>query len=159
MPLRWHLFRIICVLHILSGLLISLTSMVEFLNRGGIWNLIYLLLGVLIIALGSFSVTILNRNYPDEPVEGRTKKVYNRLFLLSFLASLFLFALFFRNLQNMLDARKLLRINLSDLPWPFWSALLVSGLTLINHFLVLWGLFALRRALLYNFSQKKFEFE
>ena len=159
MPLRWHLFRVSAILHLLAGLLLSLVFLVEFLNYERFWNFIYLLVGVVIVFLGGFSLTTLRRHYPEEPIQGSVRKTYNRLFLLSVLMLIFLFSLFFENLRAIRGASLLLGRSWLELPWQFWSALLFSSFLLINHFLVLWGLFALRRELLINFAAKKFEFE
>jgi hypothetical protein len=127
-----------------------------FASWGG---LIGLVLFTSIMLLTILAVNLLNNNYPDDPVEGKQKKSFNRLFIVNFLFLTFLFGFIiaeFRSLNKLAGAAGK---YLSDLPFSIFLMLIVYSCILIFQLVILYGLYKLRLELYSNFLKRKFEFE
>lgn len=159
MPLRWKLFRILCIFQLIlvSFVLIRLmlTHFLPFRVITLLLGLVYLL-AFLLAALGG---TLINSNYPDTPVVGPQKRWFNRLFLLNFLMLSVHFGRVIadiRSLQRILD---LFDFAHASVPWRVWAELSLNPVMLIFQLLILFGLYKLRRELSANFAARSFEFE
>ena len=91
MPLRWKLFRAICIVQMIAAAINVLDILFNFFRYASWSGVVGLILFTAIMLLTILAVNLLNNNYPDDPVEGRQKKSFNRLFLINFLFLTFLF--------------------------------------------------------------------
>jgi hypothetical protein len=159
MSIGWKIFRIVCVLQMILAALILFSSLFDFFRYASFGDVFKLLLFLLIIMLSIFGVNTLNNNYPDTPVTGTQKKNFNRLFLLNFLFLAVLFGLLFAEYRQVSGIAKLFDQPVFSLPFSFYAMLLGYITSLIFQFVILYGLYELRRILYMNFRKKKFDFE
>jgi phosphoglycerol transferase MdoB-like AlkP superfamily enzyme len=141
------------------GAFIMLMTLLDFFRHASFGDIFKLILFLLITLISIFAVNILNNNYPDTPVTGGQKKTFNRLFLLNFLFLAILFGLIIAEFRTALAISKLLNISFFELPFRLLMMFFSYVLTLIFQFIILYGLYDLRRLLYVNFMKRKFEFE
>lgn len=159
MTAGWKLFRIICILQMIIATLLLLNTFFEFIQSPSFGGIFRMLLFLLIMLLTILAVNMLNKNYPDNPVTGSQKRSFNRLFLLNFLFLAVLFGLVFGETG---DVRQLAHITgkpVFQLPFGFFIMMIVYIVMLIFQFIILYGLYVLRRLLYQNFNKRRFEFE
>jgi hypothetical protein len=113
----------------------------------------------LMAALSIVALNIINNNYPDIPVAGKQKILFNWLFLINFLLLSFLFGLVFAEYKVLKSAAILLNRSISTLPSGFYLFFIIYTTMLVFQFLILYGLYELRLLLYMNWRKKKFEFE
>lgn len=159
MSIRWKLFRVVCILQMITAVFIAITSLIGFFENPLFSNFARMLLFLLIISLAILAVNILNTNYPDTPVAGRQKRSFNILFLLNFLFLAFLFGFIIAEFRVMKQISVLTGISFFRLPFSLYISLAVYVVVLIFQLVILYGLYLLRRELYMNFMKKKFEFE
>ncbi len=160
--MRWHwkLFQFCCYLQILLAVLhcvISFIGVFQYIN-----SMHFFLRAIaygLIFWLAAFGLSIFKKLYPDQPVTGKDKKLFNRLFLINFFLSAFLFALVFAERRNLQVYGRMFGLSGTELPFEFYIQLIAYLLMLIFHLLILYGLYNLRLLLYSNYRKKKFEFE
>lgn len=159
-PLRWKIFRLICLLQLMICIVMCGYAGTRTLAGG--FSFYFLLdTGVYLamVLLANMGINIVNNNYPDIPIADRQKKRFNQLFLLNFLLIAFLFAHIFREFGTFSQLRDLFRNYDRALPFTAYSSLLLYSVMLIFQFLILFGLYSLRRLIYANFVNRKFEFE
>ncbi|MEI9944723.1 MAG: hypothetical protein WDN26_10940 [Chitinophagaceae bacterium] len=159
MSIRWKIFRVVCILQIIAAGYIILSSLIRFFEHALFSNFARMLLFLLIISLAILAVNLLNNNYPDTPVAGKQKRSFNILFLLNFLFLAFLFGFIIAEYRELKEIATLLRRSWLQLPFSFLLPIIVYIITLIFQFIILYGLYLLRRKLYENFMKRKFEFE
>lgn len=159
MPLSWKLFRVVCILQMLSASSLGILALIRFFDDGSFSAFIRILLFLLIFLLTILAVNILNNNYPDVPVAGKQKTSFNRLFLLNFLFLVFLFSIVFAEYRQLNTLAGLTHKPVLKLPFEMFIAVIISFITLAFQFIILYGLYQLRRELYFNFMKKEFEFE
>ena len=160
MPTNWKLYRAVCLLQIVLTTVVLFHSLLYFFESPGFGTISRLIVFLLSLLLATFTLQLINNNYPDNPVAGRQKKTFNRLFLLNFLALAFLFGFIFAEVQLISSA-------LASIPagahyrvhFLFVFPLLSYSLILLLQLVILYGLYELRRLLDMNFRKKKFDFE
>ena len=118
-----------------------------------------LILFTAIMLLTILAVNLLNNNYPDNPVEGRQKKSFNRLFLINFLFLTFLFGFIIAEFRSLSRLASTVNKSVYSLPLDIFLMLFVYSVTLIFQLIILYGLYKLRLELYSNFMKRKFEFE
>ena len=159
MPIRWKLFRIVCILQMLSASVFMIMGTIRFFETGGFSAFIRIALFLVIFLQTILAVTILNSNYPDVPVTGKQKTNFNRLFLLNFLFLVFLFGIIFAEYRQLNALAELTGKPVFTLPFELFVYLISSLAILIFQFIILYGLYLLRRELYINFMKREFEFE
>jgi hypothetical protein len=159
MPLKWKLFRIICLLQMLSASFFTIMSLITFFQVFTLAVFIRLILFLLVLLLSVFSVNLLNNNYPDVPVAGRQKTHFNRLFLLNFIFLIFLFGIVFGDIRHLRFYADLMGAGIFKLPLRLLITPVIDFATLVFQFIILYGLYLLRNELYFNFRNKQFEFE
>jgi len=159
MPLKWKLFRVVCILQMLSSSVFTITAVISFFMTGSFTSFIRTIVFIFIFLLTILAVDILNINYPDTPVTGRKKTHFNRLFLLNFLFLVFLFGIIFAEYRQLKELADIITKPIYELPAKLFISLLISLVTLAIQFIMLYGLYQLRRELYRNFLKKEFEFE
>jgi len=97
---------------------------------------------------------VLGYNYPDKIIEGRSKKNFNRIFLINILLISYLLAYVIRDFRSGMD-------NVNDKGFfIFYLFSLIGSLSmLVFHLCILYSLFWLRKQITINASYKDFEFE
>jgi hypothetical protein len=159
MSIGWKIFRIVCVLQMTLAALILFSTLFDFFRYASFGDVFKLLLFLLIMLLSIFAVNTLNNNYPETPITGRQKKNFNRLFLVNFLFLAVLFGLLFAEYRQVSGLATLFDKPILSLPFKFYILLLGYLASLIFQFVILYGLYELRRILYMNFRKKKFDFE
>lgn len=159
MPLKWKLFRIICILQMLLAAGFAIIALISFFQDPRFASFARIILFVFIFLLTTLAVNILSNNYPDTPVTGKQKTNFNRLFLLNFLFLVFLFGIIFAEYREMKLIARLTGKSILELPFEMFLPLLINLVTLVFQFILLYGLYQLRRELYFNFMKKEFEFE
>ncbi len=160
MERRWKVYQVACYLQLLFTGLHSFVSFVGvFQFKHPIYFLLLTIAYGLLFWLAGFGISIYNRLYPDKPVAGKDKRLFNRLFLINFFLSVFLFGLVFAEISTLNDISDILSLSITGLPIPFYIQLIAYILMLIFHFLILYGMYNLRVLLNINSQKKKFEFE
>lgn len=160
MPLSWHLYRLICLLQMLATTFFTFTSLISLFNTGKGYYFLETIFFMLMAALSIFALNLLNTNYPDKPVAGKQKNIFNWLFLINFLLLVFLFGLFFAEYRSLELLGSVTGSAAFSLPFRFLVPLLIKSAVLIFQLIILYGLFNLRRELYRNFFvNKQFEFE
>ena len=160
MKTTWQLYRLICLLQMLATTFFTFTSLISLFNSGKGYYFLETLFFVLMAALSIFALNLVNTNYPDKPVAGKQKNIFNWLFLVNFFLLIFLFGLFFAEYRSLGFLRSITGGSLFSLPFPFLVPLFIKTAVLIFQLIILYGLFNLRRELYRNFFvNKQFEFE
>lgn len=157
MPLRWKIFRIICIVQLLAASANALEKLIYFfpnLSFSNIAGLIFFIATMLLCMLG---INLVNNNYPEEPVEGRQKKVFNRLFLLNFILLTFLFGFIIAEIRSLSQFAGNLGTTFFGIPFSLSLMLLVYLVMLIFQLIILYGLYQLRLELSSNFMKRKFD--
>lgn len=160
MKISWQLYRLTCLLQMLATTFFFFISLISLFNTGKGYYFLETIFFVLITALSIFALNLVNTNYPDKPVAGKQKNVFNWLFLINFFLLAFLFGLFFAEYRSLGLLRSITGGPIFSLPFRFLVPLLIKTAVLIFQLIILYGLFNLRRELYRNFFvNKQFEFE
>jgi len=159
MSAKWKFFGLICVLQLLATAFFSITSFINLLQLGLFYFLLQTIAFVLMTWLTILALNILNNNYPDVPVGGRQKTIFNWLFLLNFLLLAFLFGLVIAEYKNLKALTNLLDRSIFSLPFKWLLPFFIYSIILVFQFIILYGLYAIRIELYRNFMKKQFEFE
>jgi len=159
MSAKWKFFGLICVLQLLATAFFSITSFINLLQLGLFYFLLQTIAFVLMTWLTILALNILNNNYPDVPVGGRQKTIFNWLFLLNFLLLAFLFGLVISEYKNLKVLTNLLDRSIFSLPFKWLLPFFIYSIILVFQFIILYGLYAIRIELYRNFMKKQFEFE
>jgi len=159
MSVKWKFFGLICVLQLLATAFFSITSFINLLQLGLFYFLLQTIAFVLMTRLTILALNILNNNYPDVPVGGRQKTIFNWLFLLNFLLLAFLFGLVISEYKNLKVLTNLLDRSIFSLPFKWLLPFFIYSIILVFQFIILYGLYAIRIELYRNFMKKQFEFE
>ena len=157
---HWKLFQVCCYMQLLlTGLhcILSFIGIIQYMHPMHFF--LRAIAYSIIFWLAAFGISLFNKLYPDQPVTGKDKKLFNRLFLINFFLSSFLFALVFAEVRSLQDFGRVLGLSSTELPFAFYIQLIAYGLMLFFHILILYGLYNLRVLLNNNFRKKKFEFE
>ena len=117
-------------------------------------ELVHAIAFALIAALPVRVFMVLGSNYPDKVIEGRSKKNFNRIFLINILLISYLLAYVIRDFRSGMD-------NVNDKGFfIFYLFSLIGSLSmLVIHLCILYSLFWLRKQITINASYKDFEFE
>lgn len=159
MSTSWKLYRVVCVLQMTGAAFILFVSLLDFFRNPGFINIIRLLLFLLVMLQAIFAINTLNNNYPDTPVAGNQKKTFNRLFLLNFIFLAFLFGFVFAEFRIINSYAVLTGRPFYRLPFVALMTSIAYTMVLIFQFIILYGLYNLRRLLYTNFMKRRFEFE
>ena len=155
----WKIYRIVCVLQMIAAAFILFSTLFDFFRHASFGDVFKLLLFLLVMLLSIFAVNLLNNNYPETPVTGNQKKTFNRLFLLNFIFLAVLFGLIIAEFRAVKAIAILLNKSMFSLHFATFVMLLVYIVVLVFQFVILYGLYDLRRLLYVNFTRKKFDFE
>lgn len=159
MPLRWKIFKVICIIQLMAAAFNELDILFSFF-RGASWGgLIGLFVFLAVLLLCILGLNLLSQNYPDEPVEGRQKKNYNRLFLINFLFLAALFGYVIAEFRSLSQLASLGSRHLLQLPFSVYLMMIMHLAMLFMQLYILYGLYRLRIELHENFMRRKFEFE
>src|SRR5687768_15447271 len=141
MPIRWKLFKTLCIVQMLAAAFNVLDMLFNFFRYASWSSLIGFTVFLSIMLLTILAVNVLNNNYPDEPIEGRQKKNFNRLFLVNFLFLAPLFGFIIAEFRSLSQLASLTSKQIFDLPLSIFLMLLNYSGVLILQFLVLYGLY------------------
>lgn len=158
--MNWKLFQVYCCLQIILASIHSLVSFIGiFTTSHPLYFILCTLAYALIAWLAVFGLSLYNNLFPDQPITGIKKKLFNRLFIINFLLTIFLFGLLFSEINTLKEICQTLNLSFSELPFSFYIQFIAYLLMLIFHSLILYGMFHLRITLYRNYRNKKFEFE
>jgi hypothetical protein len=158
MPLRWKLFRLVCVLQILLVVGIGGYSFIMiFLSVSRFYYFFNAIAFVIMMLLANLGLSVLTNNYPDVPIVDAQKSRFNWLFLLNFLL------ISFSSAHIVAEYRTLNEISvfseITRLPIKLFGPLILYLFIFVFHLIILYGLFFLRREIYANYLRKEFEFE
>lgn len=146
----WKLFRIICILQMVSVAfqwMLSVSSL--FYGSSFLYHAIAVLVYSIVFLFVYSGLSLLNDNYPDTPLSDRQRRRFNWLFLLNVLFVAYLFGQvvnYWRAVWPYLDRQYPSRTGyLSLLPYP-----LMVLCIFIFHMVFLAGMFRLRRVIYRN---------
>ena len=159
MSIRWQLIRIVCLLQMLASSFFTITALIRFIESISFTAFVRMVLFLFIFLLTILAVNILNKNYPDIPVAGKQKTSFNRLFLFNFLFLVFLFGIIIAEYRQLNALGELINKTIFNLPFKLLISPIINMVMLIFQFIILYGLYLLRRELYINFMKKEFEFE
>lgn len=159
MPLHWKLFRTICIAQLIAAAFNILNALFNFFRHASWSSLIGLALFLAIMLLAVLAIHLLNNNYPDEPVDGKQKKSFNRLFLSNFLFLSFLFGFIIAEFRSLTHLTNSSGKTFFDFPLGIFLMLFMYVGMLILQLIILYGLYKLRLELYSNFMKRKFDFE
>lgn len=159
MPLRWKLFRAICIVQMIAAALNLMDILFHFFLQASWGGILGLALFFTMVLLTITAVNLLNNNYPDEPLNDIQKKNFNRLFLVNFLLLSILFGFVFSEINSLIQLAKLTGKNILRFSSGVYLMLFIYIMMLIFQFLILYGMVKLRFELSANFLKRKFEFE
>jgi hypothetical protein len=144
----------------LAAIFFSFVSLISLFSEGSGGFLFTCLAYVMVAWLAIVGINLLNNNYPDRPVSGKQKTIFNWVYLLNFILLSFLFGIVFREYRLLrLIAHWTFR-PVFGLPYRLLMNLYIHILVLIFQLIILYGLYTLRRELYQNFFRnKQFEFE
>jgi hypothetical protein len=157
MPINWQLFRVACLLQMLLTTYFFFKSLVVLFYDGGFSFSFQTLFFALICIFSVFALNLVNTNYPNQPVIGKQKTWFNWLYLLNFLLLAFLFGSLFSIWRTYKQFYSLFA-DLVQVPSRLKFILTTTILMLILQFVLLFGLYSLRR-LLYSNAQNRSQFE
>jgi hypothetical protein len=143
----------------LAASVFAIMALIRFFESGSFSSFIRILLYLIIFLQTILAVNIINNNFPDTPVTGRQKTNFNRLFLLNFLFLVFLFGLVFAECRQLNALTQITGKSIFELPFEWCMFLVIHITMLIFQFIILYGLYQLRRELYFNFMKKEFDFE
>ena len=160
MSIGRQLFRIICILQMLVTVYLGFISLTSLIRSGSFYYMLEAIFFFLIASLAIFGLNLLHTNYPNRPVMGKQKSVFNWLFLFNFLLLAFLFGVFFSEYRLLNTLREFSGKPLLSLPFKTLLPLLTALTILVFQFIILYGMYTLRIELYVNFNRnKQFEFE
>ena len=153
------LFRLVCFLQMLATVFLTFTSLIDLFRSGRFYFFLQSAFFMLMASLAIMGLSLLSSNYPDKPVIGRQKAIFNWLFLLNFLLIAFLFGLVFAEFNQLSAIASLFDKPVFDLPFQLLVTFFVNVAILLFQLFILYGLYVLRRQLYINSYNKQFEFE
>ena len=159
MPFHWKLFRTICIAQLIAAAFNILDTLFNFFRYASWSGLIGLALFLAIMLLAVLAIHLLNNNYPDEPVEGKQKKSFNRLFLINFLSLSFLFGFIISEFRSLNHLTTITGKTFFDFSFGIFMMLFIYVGMLIFQLIILYGLYKLRLELYSKFMKRKFDFE
>jgi hypothetical protein len=143
----------------LASSFFTTTALIKFIETISLTAFVRIILFLFIFLLTILAVNILNKNYPDVPVAGKQKTSFNRLFLFNFLFLVFLFGIIIAEYRQLNALGELINKAIFNLPFKLLISPIINMVILIFQFIILYGLYLLRRELYINFMKKEFEFE
>jgi hypothetical protein len=159
MPTNWKLYRVICFFQTAIAAFVILTSIFSFIQSPSFSDVARAILFILVLMLSIFAINTVNNNYPDKPIEGSQKTVFNRLFLMNFVFLAFLFGFVFAEYRVVSRFARLINQPVFTLPFELLISLCTYFLSLLFQLIILYGLYQLRIVLYENFRKRKFDFE
>ena len=144
------LFRIVCFMQLLLTAFLTFTSLITFVRIGRFYFLLESIFFMLMASLAILGLQLLYNNYPDKAVAGRQKAAFNWLYLANFLLLAFLFGLVFSEWNEIELMSILLDTRPVSLPFNIWIPFLINVCLLAFQFIILYGLYVLRRQLYIN---------
>jgi hypothetical protein len=159
MPLRWKLFRFVCVLQILLVVGIGGYSFIKiFLSGSHFYYFFNAIAFIMMMLLANLGLSVITNNYPDQPIVDAQKSRFNWLFLLNFLLISFSSAHVIAEYRT-LNEISVFSESIIRLPLTLLGPLILYLFIFVFHLTILYGLFFLRREIYANYLRKKFEFE
>ena len=156
----WKLFKLVCFLQMLATVYFALTAFISLFQSGDLYYLLETAAFGLMTALAILALHTIGNNYPDKPISGKHKAAFNWLFLMNFLLIAFLFGLFFAELNQLRELARLATKPILSFPASYWLAIIAITLLIIFQFIILFGLYQMRKIIYVNFfARKQFEFE
>lgn len=141
----WKVFRVLCIVQLILVAFLGVKSFGQLFTREN--TLLYLVNTAAYTMVFLFvyqGLSILNYNYPDQPLTAKQKRMFNLLYLVNFILIAFLFA---RVVNDWWMVRFVFDpVIVKSTGWYTMTAfLLMSWLIFIIHLITLGGMFKLRR--------------
>ena len=157
------ILRIACIVQILITVFRCLSSFTGLVLEGEFIFLLQSIAFAFIAILPIITFNISNNYFPDKIIEGRSKKNFNRIFLINFLLIAFLFAFVFQDFKDYRNSVKFSHeFSIGAVyrpPVTYLISFIISCAILIFHFIILYGHYWMRRYINNNINRKQFDFE
>lgn len=146
----WKLFRVLCIVQLILVAFLGVRSFGLIFTRNS--TLLYLVNTIAYTMVFLFvyqGLSILNYNYPDQPLSTKQKRAFNLLYLINFVLIAFLFA---QVVNDWWMVRFVFDPTIAkNTGWYVMTAfLLMSWVIFIIHLITLGGMFKLRRHIYQN---------
>ncbi len=145
------ILRFIGVLQFMLAGCMALVSFAEFFEYSHWYSMLLFIAFCFVIWWSVFILQLIQTNYPDEPVAGGRKTVFNWLYLVNFFVLPLLIGRVISNVSVLYDLRQHYPGMIS--PY-FYFVTMVCICMAIVQLLILYGTFVLRRKLNDNFARK-----
>lgn len=146
----WKIFRVLCIVQLILVAFLGVKSFGQLFS--GSQTLLYLVNTIAYTMVFLFvyqGLSILNYNYPDQPLSAKQKRAFNLLYLVNFVLIAFLFAQVVNDwwmVRFVFDPGIAKNSN-----WFVMTAfILMSWIIFIIHLITLGGMFKLRRQIHQN---------
>lgn len=146
----WKIFRVLCIVQLILVAFLGVRSFGLLFTRDNV--LLYFVNTIAYTMVFLFvyqGLSILNYNYPDQPLSPKQKRVFNLLYLINFILIAFLFAQVVNDwwmVRFVFDPA----IAKSTAWYVMTAFLLMSWVIFIIHLITLGGMFKLRRHIYQN---------
>lgn len=140
----WKVFRILCILQLILVAFLGVKSFGQLFSQSStLLNLVNVVAYTIVFMFVYHGLSILNYNYPDQPLSDKQKRMFNILYLSNFILIAFLFARIVNDwwMVRFIFDKNIVRSNGWYVMTAFW---LISWLIFIIHFITLGGMFKLR---------------
>jgi hypothetical protein len=150
LPLRWKVFRLMCIFQLIMVLYSLVMSSIRLFTGTNTWSdLIGIISYALIFLFLCLGLSILNDNFPDTPLTLTQKRRFNILFLVNFILIAFLFA---KTVQvwRIMPFINIGTIIKSSLFFNLLFFIFQTIVVFIFHLLFLYGMYRLRQLIYQN---------
>ena len=141
----WKVFRFLCIIQLILVAFQGIKYFGQLFSRENtLLQLVNMAAYTMVFLFVYQGLSILNYNYPDQPLSAKQKRSFNILYLVNFILIAFLFA---RVVNDWWMVRYVFDPNIAkSTGWYTMTAfLLISWLIFIIHLIALGGMFKLRR--------------
>lgn len=159
LPPFFTILRFACMAQITLSGFVSIRFLMYASSYTGFSSLVQLLSFILAVWLAVFSIRLLQSNYPDIPVAGHQKTIFNWLFLINFFMLAFHFAYVISDVKALVKISTELRLAIHKFPPGMFISLLLYTIIALLQITILYGLFRLRRTLYNNFCRNLSDLE
>ena len=153
------ILRVICAIQLVITIYTSFFLLTVLATGGGFTYFLQAVAFAFIAALPVRVFLVLRNNYPDNVIEGKEKRNFNRVFLINVLLITFLLGFVIRDYREAVRLSKILTVGAPPSRLTYYYDFITSLSMLIIHLCILYALFWLRKQINLNVNNKQFDFE
>ena len=155
LPIKWRIFKVICMIQMLLAIIEACETIFIIFLGSQMWllNLFEIVVFLNIIFFTSLALSILNNNYPDEPIMDTQKTRFNQQYILNFFGLALLLAFLITDIRRFIFLLSFGFDKQISILWLLRPSIFFFALT-INQVIILVGMVKLRRELLRHFYEQ-----